>query len=234
MRVDTKARSLCPSVRAPEADRWARRTGGLELVRSTCTDPVVMFLTVERFPAGTTSCLRVKCSVCASLASSTCSPNMQVCCRACRHVRSLTSAACSDALSVAVLDEATSALSEEAEAQLYRTCKQLGMTLISVGHRSSLEKVGGGRGNLGGGSLPWLTVSVSSSAPRRPAEAARRRPVGVNGPEGGRRKPQLPGTNHVTADFGTWTKQTLLTVLDKVPGAVPPHTQPTPRLKWVR
>uniref|UniRef100_A0AAQ5Z4N5 ABC transporter domain-containing protein n=1 Tax=Amphiprion ocellaris TaxID=80972 RepID=A0AAQ5Z4N5_AMPOC len=40
----------------------------------------------------------------------------------------------------AVLDEATSALTEEAEAQLYRTCKQLGMTLISLGHRSSLEK----------------------------------------------------------------------------------------------
>ncbi|XP_061785425.1 lysosomal cobalamin transporter ABCD4 isoform X1 [Nerophis lumbriciformis] len=40
----------------------------------------------------------------------------------------------------AVLDEATSALTEEAESQLYRTCKQLGMTLISVGHRSSLEK----------------------------------------------------------------------------------------------
>uniref|UniRef100_A0AAQ6IUF7 ATP-binding cassette, sub-family D (ALD), member 4 n=1 Tax=Anabas testudineus TaxID=64144 RepID=A0AAQ6IUF7_ANATE len=40
----------------------------------------------------------------------------------------------------AVLDEATSALTEEAEAQLYRTCKHLGMTLISLGHRSSLEK----------------------------------------------------------------------------------------------
>nr|XP_057912833.1 ATP-binding cassette sub-family D member 4 [Doryrhamphus excisus] len=40
----------------------------------------------------------------------------------------------------AVLDEATSALTEEAESQLYRICKQLGMTLISVGHRSSLEK----------------------------------------------------------------------------------------------
>lgn len=41
----------------------------------------------------------------------------------------------------AVLDEATSALTEEAEAQLYRICKQLGMTLVSLGHRSSLEKV---------------------------------------------------------------------------------------------
>ncbi|KAM4633388.1 lysosomal cobalamin transporter ABCD4 [Polymixia lowei] len=40
----------------------------------------------------------------------------------------------------AVLDEATSALTEEAEAQLYRACKQLGMTLVSLGHRSSLEK----------------------------------------------------------------------------------------------
>lgn len=45
-------------------------------------------------------------------------------------------------LSPSVLDEATSALTEEAEAQLYRICKQLGMTLISLGHRSSLEKVG--------------------------------------------------------------------------------------------
>lgn len=40
-----------------------------------------------------------------------------------------------------VLDEATSALTEEAEAQLYRICKQLGMTVVSLGHRSSLEKV---------------------------------------------------------------------------------------------
>ncbi|MBN3314553.1 ABCD4 protein, partial [Atractosteus spatula] len=43
----------------------------------------------------------------------------------------------------AVLDEATSALTEEAEEQLYRACKQLGMTVISLGHRSSLEKVTG-------------------------------------------------------------------------------------------
>ncbi|ROI16408.1 ATP-binding cassette sub-family D member 4 [Anabarilius grahami] len=41
----------------------------------------------------------------------------------------------------AVLDEATSALTEEAEGQLYKACKQLGMTLISLGHRSTLEKV---------------------------------------------------------------------------------------------
>uniref|UniRef100_A0A6J0TPU4 Lysosomal cobalamin transporter ABCD4 isoform X1 n=3 Tax=Pogona vitticeps TaxID=103695 RepID=A0A6J0TPU4_9SAUR len=40
----------------------------------------------------------------------------------------------------AVLDEATSALTEETESELYRICTQLGMTLISVGHRSSLEK----------------------------------------------------------------------------------------------
>ncbi|XP_020649529.3 lysosomal cobalamin transporter ABCD4 isoform X3 [Pogona vitticeps] len=40
----------------------------------------------------------------------------------------------------AVLDEATSALTEETESELYRICIQLGMTLISVGHRSSLEK----------------------------------------------------------------------------------------------
>ncbi|XP_061561233.1 ATP-binding cassette sub-family D member 4 isoform X4 [Phycodurus eques] len=56
----------------------------------------------------------------------------------------------------AVLDEATSALTEEAESQLYRTCKQLGMTVVSVGHRKSLEKhhdvqlklCGGGRWEL--------------------------------------------------------------------------------------
>uniref|UniRef100_A0A671KHV4 ATP-binding cassette sub-family D member 4-like n=1 Tax=Sinocyclocheilus anshuiensis TaxID=1608454 RepID=A0A671KHV4_9TELE len=41
----------------------------------------------------------------------------------------------------AVLDEATSALTEEAEGQLYKACKQLGMTLISLGHRSTLKKV---------------------------------------------------------------------------------------------
>ncbi|NXS01272.1 ABCD4 protein, partial [Oxylabes madagascariensis] len=40
----------------------------------------------------------------------------------------------------AVLDEATSALTEEVEHELYRMCLQLGMTLISVGHRPSLEK----------------------------------------------------------------------------------------------
>jgi hypothetical protein len=50
-----------------------------------------------------------------------------------------------DCASVVVLDEATSALTEEAEGQLYRLCKQLGMTLISLGHRSSLEKVGPSR-----------------------------------------------------------------------------------------
>ncbi|KAI5620392.1 ATP-binding cassette sub-family D member 4, partial [Silurus asotus] len=40
----------------------------------------------------------------------------------------------------AVLDEATSALTEETEEQMYRACKQLGMTLISLGHRSSLKQ----------------------------------------------------------------------------------------------
>ncbi|XP_058691713.1 lysosomal cobalamin transporter ABCD4 isoform X8 [Poecile atricapillus] len=50
----------------------------------------------------------------------------------------------------AVLDEATSALTEEVEHELYRMCLQLGMTLISVGHRPSLEKV------RHGGSAPCL------------------------------------------------------------------------------
>ncbi|XP_032883535.1 lysosomal cobalamin transporter ABCD4 isoform X2 [Amblyraja radiata] len=40
----------------------------------------------------------------------------------------------------AVLDEATSALTEETEAELYHICTHLGMTVVSVGHRSSLEK----------------------------------------------------------------------------------------------
>ena len=50
---------------------------------------------------------------------------------------------------LAVLDEATSALTEETESELYRICIQLGMTLISVGHRSSLEKVGKSGGGIG-------------------------------------------------------------------------------------
>lgn len=48
---------------------------------------------------------------------------------------------CDFLLLVSVLDEATSALTEEAEEQMYTACKQLGMTLISLGHRSSLKKV---------------------------------------------------------------------------------------------
>ncbi|XP_013914702.1 PREDICTED: ATP-binding cassette sub-family D member 4 [Thamnophis sirtalis] len=40
----------------------------------------------------------------------------------------------------AVLDEVTSALTEDVENEMYRICIQLGMTLVSVGHRKSLEK----------------------------------------------------------------------------------------------
>ncbi|XP_040189696.1 lysosomal cobalamin transporter ABCD4 [Rana temporaria] len=40
----------------------------------------------------------------------------------------------------AVLDEASSALSEDAEVELYTHCTQMGMTLISVGHRRSLQE----------------------------------------------------------------------------------------------
>ncbi|EDO39538.1 predicted protein [Nematostella vectensis] len=39
---------------------------------------------------------------------------------------------------IAMLDEATSALDVRTEQDLYRKCKQLGMTLISIGHRESL------------------------------------------------------------------------------------------------
>jgi ABC-type uncharacterized transport system fused permease/ATPase subunit len=40
-----------------------------------------------------------------------------------------------------VLDEATSALSEETEHYFYTTLYQLGVTIMSVGHRSTLKKV---------------------------------------------------------------------------------------------
>lgn len=60
---------------------------------------------------------------------------------------------------LSVLDEATSALTEEVEHELYRICLQLGMTLISVGHRPSLEKVrhGGSAACLPcGGEVEWV------------------------------------------------------------------------------
>uniref|UniRef100_A0A3Q3IQL3 ABC transporter domain-containing protein n=1 Tax=Monopterus albus TaxID=43700 RepID=A0A3Q3IQL3_MONAL len=63
----------------------------------------------------------------------------------------------------AVLDEATSALTEGAEAQLYRTCKQLGMTLISLGHRSSIEKYHDVQLKLCGGGRWELTKIRASS-----------------------------------------------------------------------
>lgn len=40
-----------------------------------------------------------------------------------------------------VLDEATCALSEEAEHQFYTSLRLVGVTVMSVGHRSSLKKV---------------------------------------------------------------------------------------------
>ncbi|XP_068108312.1 lysosomal cobalamin transporter ABCD4 isoform X2 [Hyperolius riggenbachi] len=40
----------------------------------------------------------------------------------------------------AVLDEASSALGEAAEMELYSRCTQMGMTMISVGHRRSLQE----------------------------------------------------------------------------------------------
>lgn len=43
--------------------------------------------------------------------------------------------------SCAVLDEATSALSEDTEYYLYTTLHHLGVTVMSVGHRSTLKKV---------------------------------------------------------------------------------------------
>lgn len=44
-------------------------------------------------------------------------------------------------LSLTVLDEATSALSEDTEDLFYTTLHQLGITVMSVGHRSTLKKV---------------------------------------------------------------------------------------------
>ncbi|XP_077408168.1 lysosomal cobalamin transporter ABCD4 [Vanacampus margaritifer] len=64
----------------------------------------------------------------------------------------------------AVLDEATSALTEEAEAQLYRTCKQLGMTLVSVGHRRSLEKHHNVQLKLCGGGGRWELSRIKGSS----------------------------------------------------------------------
>uniref|UniRef100_A0A673BVK9 ABC transporter domain-containing protein n=1 Tax=Sphaeramia orbicularis TaxID=375764 RepID=A0A673BVK9_9TELE len=61
-----------------------------------------------------------------------------------------------------VLDEATSALTEEAEGQLYRMCKQLGMTLVSLGHRSSLEKYHDVKLKLCGGGL-WELKNIKES-----------------------------------------------------------------------
>ena len=40
-----------------------------------------------------------------------------------------------------VLDEATSALSETNEQHMYSTLKMLGITYMSIGHRSSLKQV---------------------------------------------------------------------------------------------
>ena len=40
----------------------------------------------------------------------------------------------------AVLDEASSSLPEEVEKKLYEMCKEKKITLISVGHRSTLKK----------------------------------------------------------------------------------------------
>uniref|UniRef100_A0A8C4Q2G4 ATP-binding cassette, sub-family D (ALD), member 4 n=1 Tax=Eptatretus burgeri TaxID=7764 RepID=A0A8C4Q2G4_EPTBU len=39
-----------------------------------------------------------------------------------------------------VMDESTSALTEETESEMYRMCGHLGITVLSVGHRSSLNK----------------------------------------------------------------------------------------------
>lgn len=159
------------------------------------------------FSTGMTFCLRGKCSVSALLVSSTCSPNMHVCTHAFmnasqQHPQSLIKNICMvtqprrflnhlffplNLIFFSVLDEATSALTEEAEAQLYRTCKQLGMTLISLGHRSSLEKVEDHHSSTqarGHRLHSHLFVSV----PRCAVETVWRRPLGDN--QAQRRQPE--------------------------------------------
>lgn len=102
-----------------------------------------------------------------------------------------------------VLDEATSALTEEAEAQLYRICKQLGMTLISLGHRSSLEKVDQTHSIT---ALLWLYPDTSTklhpsvSVPWCPAETVWRRPLGVD--KAKRRQPER--WSHMTSGAPRW------------------------------
>ncbi|XP_044292731.1 lysosomal cobalamin transporter ABCD4 isoform X1 [Varanus komodoensis] len=56
-----------------------------------------------------------------------------------------------------LLDESTSALTEEVEHELYKICAQLGMTLVTVGHRSSLEKFHSWNLKLHGGGKWELT-----------------------------------------------------------------------------
>jgi ABC-type uncharacterized transport system fused permease/ATPase subunit len=41
---------------------------------------------------------------------------------------------------ILVLDEATSAVSITVEEELYRTCQELGITRVSVGHRTTLRQ----------------------------------------------------------------------------------------------
>ena len=61
----------------------------------------------------------------------------------------------------AVLDESTSSLPEDTEASLYRSCIAAGITLISVGHRSTLRRFHrqllelDGDGNWRLSELPW-------------------------------------------------------------------------------
>ena len=42
---------------------------------------------------------------------------------------------------IAVLDEATSSLSEDDESSLYSALDQLNITVLSIGHRSTLQRV---------------------------------------------------------------------------------------------
>ena len=67
-------------------------------------------------------------------------------CRQPQHQRMVRSHALTSTLHVllmcAALDEATSSLDEAAEESLFVECARSGITLLTVGHRSSLRKVG--------------------------------------------------------------------------------------------
>jgi len=60
-----------------------------------------------------------------------------------------------------LLDEATSSLSEDMETEIYHTLHKMGMTILSVGHRSSLHKFHTSLLSIGGPGNSWSQSSIS-------------------------------------------------------------------------